>query len=378
MKEKRINILYLFPGPTHRPDLPDFKDRFIDLSEFSQGEIYSWTWNEEYEEVALGDFKFLGFNKTRNKFAFKLKYALFILKNAFKSFSKKKFDVIICYEAIFTGVIGAILRIFFKCKLIIELNNSDMFEAMQLEGGTSLKTRFKMFISRVLRHFSLSTSDGIKLLTQQQKNNLEERFHKKHVFIYHDFVPTQYFEEEKKTFGKYLLFVGHPFYRKGIDVAVRAFEKIAEQFPDFELHLIGHLLEDEAKRYLKNWHERVKFIKPMFYEELQPRFLNCYGFVLPSREEGMGRVLIEAMACAKPLIGANVGGIPDLIRDGKNGYLFESGNSDDLADKFELLLSDESKARSMGQKGKQMVNEKYSSVKYYEHFKKMIHEVCCD
>ena len=121
---------------------------------------------------------------------------------------------------------------------------------------------------------------------------------------------------------------------------MKAFEKIADQFPDFELRLIGHLLQDEAKKYLGTWLIRVKFIKPMFYEELKPYFLNCYGFVLPSREEGMGRVLIEAMACSKPLIGSNAGGIPSLIKDGENGFLLESENVDDLAQKLAMLLKE--------------------------------------
>jgi len=76
----------------------------------------------------------------------------------------------------------------------------------------------------------------------------------------------------------------------------------------------------------------------MFYDDLQKEFLACRCFVLPSREEGMGRVLLEAMASAKPVIGANVGGIPALIEDGKNGYLFESEDVDELAKKLDLIF----------------------------------------
>ena len=65
----------------------------------------------------------------------------------------------------------------------------------------------------------------------------------------------------------------------------------------------------------------------------------CSLFVLPSRTEAMGRVLLEAMACKKPIIASNVGGIPEIIKDGYNGLLFESENVDDLAEKIRLVLS---------------------------------------
>lgn len=174
------------------------------------------------------------------------------------------------------------------------------------------------------------------------------------------------------------MFVGYPFYIKGVDVLVKAFEKIADRFPDFELLLIGHLLQDEAKRRLDTWRNQVKFIKPMFYDELKPYFLNCYGFVLPSREEGMGRVLIEAMACAKPLIGANVGGIPSLIKDGENGLLFKSEDVDDLAQKLTILLKDPQRACEMGKRSLQYVEERFSSKKYCEYFMHMAQEIMAD
>lgn len=86
----------------------------------------------------------------------------------------------------------------------------------------------------------------------------------------------------------------------------------------------------------------------------------------------MGRVLIEAMACAKPVIGSNVGGIPEVIDDGTNGLLFEPGDDADLAGKMERLLSDEVLRAKMGEAGAQTVREKFSSVKYAERFYEMI------
>ena len=375
---KKINIIYLFPGPIYRPDLSDFKDRFEMLSEYCEGEIYSWTCDKIYWSYVIGNFIFRGFVVKGGGLITRLRLAIHIIKATANLSHRKKIDVIVCYDPIFTGIVGAFLKTIFRCKLIIELNSSDLAKAMQIEGRKNLKTRLKICVSKVLFRISLFFSDGIKLLTQTQKDNSLKEYKQKKIFCFHDFIPTQYFENCEKRTEKYLLFVGYPFYRKGVDILVKAFEKIADQFPDFELRLIGHLLQDDAKKYLGAWRNQVKFIRPMFYEELKPYFLNCYGFVLPSREEGMGRVLIEAMACAKPLIGANVGGIPSLIKEGENGFLFKTEDVDDLAQKIAMLLKNPDRARAMGKKGLQYVSEKYSDIKYCDHFFNMIWSVCND
>ncbi|HHP7234604.1 MAG TPA: glycosyltransferase family 4 protein [Desulfobacterales bacterium] len=74
-------------------------------------------------------------------------------------------------------------------------------------------------------------------------------------------------------------------------------------------------------------------------------------FVLPSLNEGMGRVLVEAMAAARPVVGSRTGGIPDLVRDGENGLLVSAGNEDELADAIGRLLSDPQWAGSLGRRG---------------------------
>jgi glycosyltransferase involved in cell wall biosynthesis len=77
-------------------------------------------------------------------------------------------------------------------------------------------------------------------------------------------------------------------------------------------------------------------------------------FVLPSRNEGMGRVIVEAMAAGKPVVASNVGGIPDLVRDGVNGYLVPSEDSVALAGAMARLLKDPDRGKAMGSAGREM------------------------
>ena len=77
-------------------------------------------------------------------------------------------------------------------------------------------------------------------------------------------------------------------------------------------------------------------------------------FVLPSLNEGMGKVLVEAMAMGKPLIASDVGGIPDLVVQGENGLLVPPANSEALAQAVLDLYENPDKRERMGEAGKRI------------------------
>ncbi len=77
-------------------------------------------------------------------------------------------------------------------------------------------------------------------------------------------------------------------------------------------------------------------------------------FCLPSLNEGMGRVLVEAMALGIPIVASDVGGIPDLVTHGKNGFLVPPKNPAGLAKHIQILIEDEEKRKKMGEAGKKM------------------------
>ncbi len=80
-------------------------------------------------------------------------------------------------------------------------------------------------------------------------------------------------------------------------------------------------------------------------------------FVLPSLNEGMGRVLVEAMAAGKPVVASNVGGIPDLVQNDINGLLVPPGDEKALSASIKQLINDPEKAKLMGQRGKELCNQ---------------------
>jgi glycosyltransferase involved in cell wall biosynthesis len=124
--------------------------------------------------------------------------------------------------------------------------------------------------------------------------------------------------------------------------------------PDTTLVMVGKGDLDvdlRAEALRKNVNGNVKFLGwRQDIHELMPVF---DIFVLPSLNEGMGRVLVEAMAAGKPVVASRVGGIPDLVHDGETGYLVPPADAKALSDAILKLLKNPDQAKLMGQRGKE-------------------------
>jgi len=95
-------------------------------------------------------------------------------------------------------------------------------------------------------------------------------------------------------------------------------------------------------------------------EEKKDAFDACDLFVMPSRYDSFGIVYLEAWRCGKPVIGARVGAIPEVIENGKNGLLVEFGNQDQLASAILSLVQNPELRASMGESGKKKVIERFN------------------
>ncbi len=154
--------------------------------------------------------------------------------------------------------------------------------------------------------------------------------------------------------GKVVGFVGWLLPIKGPKYLLKAMKYVWQKYPETSLIFVGkgeldidlraRALETSTNGKVKflGWREDIDEIMPVFDM-----------LVLPSLNEGMGRVLVEAMAAGKPVVASSVGGIPDLVQDGRTGYLVPPADEKALAEAIKKLLDDPEKAWEMGQNGKQ-------------------------
>ena len=161
-----------------------------------------------------------------------------------------------------------------------------------------------------------------------------------------------------------ILYVGRLAYRKGLQVLVRAMPFILKEIPNAHLIIAGKgYMDGFIKVLIKslNLEGNVTMLGFIPDEKLPELYASSSLFVMPSLYcESFGVTLLEAMASGRPVVASNVGGIPEVVKDGVTGLLFKRGDAEDLADKIIKVLSDRSLAQSLASNAKEIVKERYS------------------
>lgn len=117
--------------------------------------------------------------------------------------------------------------------------------------------------------------------------------------------------------------------------------------------------------------ERVAFVGTVDQATLADYFCKARAMVLPSLSEGLGRVIVEAMLCGTPVVASAVGGIPDLVRDGENGYLVPPDDSASLALRL-LQLYESADVDALGAQAQTFANAYFSPQAYLEGYQQLI------
>lgn len=151
---------------------------------------------------------------------------------------------------------------------------------------------------------------------------------------------------------KNILFVGLDWERKGGPVLVEAFKKVLKVHPDATLTIVGCKPEVDV--------QNCQVLGRIDLKEVKAHLNRASVFCLPSRLEPFGIAFLEAMAHKLPVVATSIGSIPDFIHEGRNGYLVEPDNSDQVADSLINLLASEEKCRNFGEYGNRLFHERYT------------------
>lgn len=148
------------------------------------------------------------------------------------------------------------------------------------------------------------------------------------------------------------LFVGVLEPYKNIDGLAEAWRIVADRMPDARLHVVGKGSRESVVLGLLDECPSVRWTPELDAAGVATAMDAASVLVLPSRSEGMGRVVIEAFCRGRPVIGTRVGGIRDLVEHGVNGLLVEPGSTEALAQTLVEALSDPSRLRALGAAGR--------------------------
>ena len=182
--------------------------------------------------------------------------------------------------------------------------------------------------------------------------------------------------------GRIILTVGRWFADeryKGMDTLIKALPRLLTEWPDVQLVAVG---EGDDQGWLEQIADgrgvlrHVHFLSGLSYAQIAACYQACEIFALPSRGEGFGLVYLEAMACGKPVIGGAHGGAPEVIDDGKTGYLVQHGDTEQLATSLEALLVDPQLGRDMGARGRERVEQDFRFNVFAKSLKKILRDLC--
>ena len=236
--------------------------------------------------------------------------------------------------------------------------------------GSMKKNKFSIdklvFIyEEIFIKYAISKATYIICSSSFVKNFLKEKhtFRKK-TFIINPGVDIKKQIKNIKS-GNNILFVGglgKAEKHKGLDYLIKAVVLLKESIPTVKLIVVGggsainDYKKDANRLGLKN---NISFKGELNADKLQDVYAKSNLLILPSFNESFGTVLIEAMARKLPVIGSNIGGIPEIIDNNKNGFIVSPKNSIELSKTILRVLKNEKLAKRLGENGFKKVQKNY-------------------
>lgn len=277
---------------------------------------------------------------------------------ALRMASRWRPDFTIAFFGIPSGPVAWLVKAVYGVPYIVSLRGGDVpgFQAYDL--GTY--HRLSGFLIRFIWHQArlvVANSWGLRSLAWRWKPDVP-------VEVIPNGVDVELFRPRVSATGDgplQLLFVGRLTRQKGVDVLIKSLHLIKEEV-SIEAQMVGDGdKRSELEMLVKQLglKDRVTFLGWRTREEIPTYYQRADIFVLPSRDEGMPNVVLEAMACGLPVIATRIAGNEELVREGETGLLVPCENSLALAQALAKLSGDEALRKRMGEAGRLLVQERF-------------------
>ncbi len=149
-----------------------------------------------------------------------------------------------------------------------------------------------------------------------------------------------------------ILFVGRLELMKGVDTLIKAFAVLREKHASATLRIVGDGAERAKLERIASAVSGVTFVGRVEHDQIAKEYAAAGIFCGLSRSEALGNVFLEAQAAGCAVVATNIGGIPDIVKDGETGVLVAPNNAPAAAEALKRLLNDEALRKRLGEAGR--------------------------
>ncbi len=262
------------------------------------------------------------------------------------------------------------------CELCMNGHYMNCFKKKCIKGST-LKSALGAIEGKYYRYRDIDTEKIDYIITPSEfyrSKFIEDGVDENKVVALHNSIEMKDYDIETTDEG-YALYFGRLSREKGILNLINAFSKLDKG----TLYIAGEGPEEETiKNIIKEnkLEDRVKLLGFLNKEQMTEVTRKCKFVVVPSIwYENCPYSLLETLAIGKPVIGSNMGGIPELISDNENGFIYQYDNIDELSEKMNILFNDKNLVDKFSKKSKELAINNYSREKYYNDLKEIYDKI---
>lgn len=282
---------------------------------------------------------------------------LFLLSKIKNKLQEIKPDVIILNSSLELKTVGLILKAS-GCQKVIFTRG--------IPSPMKMKPLKRYLFSNVVTNVIVNSN-----YVKKSVANIASLLKHEPTIIYHGIHAETLLEAKGGT--KNIAIVGRLSHEKGVDLALKAMTEVLKSEPEAKLWIIGDGKEKESLKSLTSElgiENAVVFLG--FVQNVQELLVQCSILVLPSRWEGFGLVLLEAMKLKIPCIAFNHTAANEIIIDNETGFLIPNMDVLMFSEKIKFLLKNPDLAMEMGKRGNEMLKQKFTIDKSIDGYEKLI------
>ncbi len=300
------------------------------------------------------------------------------------SWALRRGEVVLIAQSPYEGALAATVKgaaaVLGRRVVLIVESHGDFEETLFIERQVPLAGLVRA-IMRVQAGFALRAADLLRAVSTSTRDQLARWAPGRRIVVFPAWTDIDVFLEagkaESDRAAGEILYAGIISPRKGLHHLVRGFAAAAAVVPAARLVLVGRPVNPGYAAFLRRTSEalgvgdRIAFLPEEPQARLAQRMGRAAALVLPSVSEGLGRVLVEAMAAGTPVIGSRVGGIVDLVEDGVTGLLCPPGDAEALGRSILWILEHAEEARDMGRRARTFATEYFSLQRYVDGYARL-------